>query len=67
MPIRRRRCSESLSTMGPKGDLFGILRLVEEGKLKPVVDRRLSLWDAATAHRLLEERKVFGKVVLEVD
>jgi NADPH:quinone reductase-like Zn-dependent oxidoreductase len=55
------------STMGSKGDLFGILRLVDEGKLRPVVDRVLPLWDAAEAHRLLEERKAFGKVVLEVD
>jgi NADPH:quinone reductase-like Zn-dependent oxidoreductase len=55
------------STMGPKGDLFGILRLVEEGKLKPVVDRVLPLWSAVEAHQLLEDRKVFGKVVLEVD
>ena len=55
------------STMGPKGDLFGILRLVETGKLKPVVDRVLPLWSAVEAHKLLEERKVFGKIVLEVD
>jgi NADPH:quinone reductase-like Zn-dependent oxidoreductase len=55
------------STMGPKGDLFGILRLVEAGKLSPVVDRVLPLWSAVEAHRLLEERKAFGKVVLEVD
>lgn len=55
------------STMGPKGDLFGILRLVEEGRLSPVVDRVLPLWSAVEAHRLLEERKAFGKVVLEVD
>jgi NADPH:quinone reductase-like Zn-dependent oxidoreductase len=55
------------STMGPKGDLFGILRLVEAGKLKPVVDRVLPLWSAVEAHRLLEERKVFGKIVMEVD
>ena len=55
------------STMGPKGDLFGILRLVEAGKLKPVVDRVLPLWSAVEAHQLLEARKVFGKVVLEVD
>lgn len=55
------------STMGPKGDLFGILRLVEAGKLRPVVDRVMPLWEAAAAHRLLEERKAFGKVVLEVD
>jgi NADPH:quinone reductase-like Zn-dependent oxidoreductase len=55
------------STMGPKGDLFGILRLVEAGTLKPVVDRVMPLWSATEAHRLLEERKVFGKIVLEVD
>jgi NADPH:quinone reductase-like Zn-dependent oxidoreductase len=55
------------STMGSKGDLFSVLRLVEAGTLRPVVDRVLPLWDAADAHRLLEARKVFGKVVLEVD
>jgi NADPH:quinone reductase-like Zn-dependent oxidoreductase len=55
------------STMGPKGDLFGILRLVEQGKLKPVVDRVMPLWSAVEAHRLLEDRRVFGKIVLEVD
>ncbi len=53
------------STMGSKGDLFGILRLVEEGKLEPVVDRVLPLWEAREAHRLLEARKVFGKIVLD--
>jgi NADPH:quinone reductase-like Zn-dependent oxidoreductase len=55
------------STMGPKGDLFGILRLVQEGRLKPVVDRVMPLWEAVEAHRLLEARKVFGKIVLAVD
>jgi NADPH:quinone reductase-like Zn-dependent oxidoreductase len=55
------------STMGSKGDLFGILRLVEAGKLKPVVDRVLPLWSAVEAHQLLEARKVFGKIVMEVD
>ncbi|NVL83683.1 zinc-binding dehydrogenase, partial [Escherichia coli] len=55
------------STMGPKGDLFSVLRLVEAGKLQPVVDRVMPLWSAADAHRLLEERKAFGKIVLEVD
>jgi NADPH:quinone reductase-like Zn-dependent oxidoreductase len=53
--------------MGPKGDLFGILRHVEAGTLKPVVDRVLPLWSAVSAHQLLEARKVFGKIVLEVD
>jgi NADPH:quinone reductase-like Zn-dependent oxidoreductase len=55
------------STMGSKGELFEILRHVEAGRLRPVVDRVMPLWSAGDAHRLLEERKVFGKVVLAVD
>ncbi|HVJ94020.1 MAG TPA: zinc-binding dehydrogenase [Labilithrix sp.] len=55
------------STMGPKGDLFAILRHVESGRLRPVIDRVMPLWNAVEAHRLLEERKAFGKVVLSVD
>jgi NADPH:quinone reductase-like Zn-dependent oxidoreductase len=55
------------STMGSKADLFDVLDHVRAGKLRPVVDRVLPLWDAAEAHRVLEERRAFGKVVLEVD
>jgi NADPH:quinone reductase-like Zn-dependent oxidoreductase len=55
------------STMGSKGDLFRVLELVAQKKLRPVVDRVLPLWSAAEAHRILEERRAFGKVVLEVD
>ena len=55
------------STMGSKGTLFTILELVKQGKLAPVVDRVMPLWEAQEAHRALEERKAFGKIVLEVD
>jgi NADPH:quinone reductase-like Zn-dependent oxidoreductase len=55
------------STMGPKGALFPILALVAAGRLRPVVDRVLPLWNASDAHRALEARAVFGKVVLDVD
>jgi NADPH:quinone reductase-like Zn-dependent oxidoreductase len=55
------------STMGPKGALFGILEHVKAGRLKPVVDRVLPLWEAREAHRVIEAREAFGKVVLEVD
>jgi len=37
---------------------------LEEGKLRPVVGQQLPLAQAADAHRLLAERKNFGKVVL---
>lgn len=55
------------STMGSKGSLFGILEDVKQGKLRPVVDRVLPLWEAGEGHRVLEAREAFGKVVLEVD
>jgi len=54
------------STMGSKSRLFPILRFVEQGRLKPVVGQVLPLEAAPEGHRLLEERRVFGKVVLEV-
>ena len=52
------------STMGSKGDLFQILKLVEQGKLRPVLDRSLPLEKAAEGHRVLEDRAQFGNVVL---
>ena len=52
------------STMGSKGELFRVLELVEEGKLRPVLDRALPLARAAEAHKLLENREQFGKIVL---
>ncbi len=55
------------STMGSKGSMFIILEHVLNGALKPVVDRVMPLWEAPSAHRVLEAREAFGKVVLEVD
>ncbi|MBI4952556.1 MAG: zinc-binding dehydrogenase [Myxococcales bacterium] len=55
------------STMGRKSDLWEALPLVLAGRLRPVVDRVLPLWEARAAHEALEGRKVFGKIVLTVD
>ncbi|GAB4299618.1 MAG: zinc-binding dehydrogenase [Myxococcota bacterium] len=52
------------STMGTRADMMDILKLVEKGFLKPVVGRAMPLEEAAEAHRLLEDREVFGRVVL---
>ncbi|MBW1801839.1 MAG: zinc-binding dehydrogenase [Deltaproteobacteria bacterium] len=41
-----------------------ILRLLNEGKLNPVIDRVLPLKEAADAHQLLERREQIGKIVL---
>jgi NADPH:quinone reductase-like Zn-dependent oxidoreductase len=53
------------STMGSKADLLAVLAHVAAGRLEPVVHEVLPLKLAADAHRLLEERRAFGKVVLE--
>lgn len=54
------------STMGSKGELFQIIQLIQDGKLKPVLDSTYPLQQAAEAHRKLESRNVFGKVVLKI-
>lgn len=57
-----------LHIMGSDGytldDIATSLRLVAEGKLKPVIHRVLPVQQAAEGHRLIESREVFGKVVL---
>lgn len=52
------------SYMGSKGELLELLRFFEQGKLRAVVDRTLPLKEAPLAHRLMEERRQFGKLVL---
>ena len=55
------------STMGSKADLLAAMAHVRAGRLRPVVDRSVPLWDARAAHEALEARRVFGKIVLTVD
>jgi len=52
------------STMGSKGDLFEVIKQVESGKLKPVLYKVLPMSQAAEGHKLMENREVFGKIVL---
>jgi len=52
------------STMGSKGALFEIIRHIESGHLKPVLDEVLPLKEAARAHQKMESRQQFGKIVL---
>jgi NADPH:quinone reductase-like Zn-dependent oxidoreductase len=52
------------STMGSKADLLAVLGHIAAGRLEPVVHEVLPLSHAAEAHRILEAREAFGKVVL---
>ena len=55
------------STMGRKSDLLRILPFVEQGRLRPVIDRVMPLREARAAHEALENREAFGKIVLSVE
>jgi NADPH:quinone reductase-like Zn-dependent oxidoreductase len=52
------------SYMGSKRELMEVLKFFNDGRLKAVVDRVLPLDEARDAHRALEDRAQFGKVVL---
>jgi NADPH:quinone reductase-like Zn-dependent oxidoreductase len=54
------------SYMGSKAELYSALELLRRGLLKPVIDIVLPLEKCAEAHRRLEDREQFGKIVLRV-
>ena len=57
-----------LQILGSNGwmrdDLHTLLAMVGEGKLKSLVDKTYTLHEASEALRAIEEREVFGKVVI---
>lgn len=52
------------STMGSAREFADVWRCLCAGTLTPVIDRILPLADVVDAHRLIESRAVFGKIVL---
>ncbi len=52
--------------MGSRAELMEVLRFIEEGRLRPVVDSVLELEDARLAHEKMERSDMFGKIVLRV-
>jgi len=52
--------------MGTRDEFKMILKLVGEGRLRPVIDKIFPLKDAAQAQRRMEEGKHIGKIVLEI-
>lgn len=53
------------SYMGDFAELKDVVALLEAGKLRPVVDRVFPVREAAAAHRRMEAREHFGKIVLK--
>src|SRR5205823_2189951 len=47
-----------------RGDIESLFELVESGKLKVLIERTYPLAEAVEAVRAIEERRVFGKVVV---
>ena len=45
-------------------DLTGLMRLIADGKMQPVIDKVLPLEDAKEGLRLIQDREVMGKVVV---
>jgi NADPH:quinone reductase-like Zn-dependent oxidoreductase len=54
------------SYMGGKRELAELMPHFDRGKLRPVVDRVFPLEDAGDAHRRMENRELFGKIVLRI-
>lgn len=54
------------STMGGHNDLMKPLKLILEGRMRPVVGAVFDLKDTAEAHRTMEKRRALGKIVIRV-
>ena len=55
------------SNSGAKWELQRMIPYLLDGRLEPIVDTVFPLEEAAAAHQHLEDRKAFGKVVLDID
>jgi NADPH:quinone reductase-like Zn-dependent oxidoreductase len=53
------------SYMGSRLDLHQVFRFVQEGKLKPVIDSVFQLADLGKAEKKMEDRNVFGKIIIQ--
>lgn len=54
------------ASTGNRADFAKVANLVRRGEIRGIVSRTFPLEDAAEAHRAMEDRNVFGKLVLEV-
>lgn len=52
------------ASTGNRSDFLKVANLVRSGKIRGIVSRTFPLEEAAEAHRAMEDRNVFGKLVL---
>jgi NADPH:quinone reductase-like Zn-dependent oxidoreductase len=52
------------STMGSHQDFHDVVKLLWEGKLRPVIDRVMRLGEGTEGYRIMERGEQFGKIVL---
>jgi NADPH:quinone reductase-like Zn-dependent oxidoreductase len=54
------------STLGSREEFRQLLSFMRTSKLRPIIDQLFPLKEAAAAQQRLEERKQFGKIVLQI-
>src|SRR5438874_5361032 len=64
IPFFRKELRLAGSKNAPVLELRKVMGLVAEGKLKPIIHKAFPLAQAAEAHRVVDSRDFFGKVVL---
>ena len=52
--------------MGSRADMSQVTKMLNEGRIQPVIHRTFPLEHASEAHEVMEERNFFGKLVLQV-
>jgi NADPH:quinone reductase-like Zn-dependent oxidoreductase len=52
--------------MGSQSDFKRMMALVEEMKIKPIIDRVFNLSETEQAFRYLESGQQFGKIVVKI-
>ena len=55
------------TTMGSPQEFAQMLRAVEAGQIRPIIDRVLPLADAGLAQQHMEQQAQFGKIVLAIE
>jgi zinc-binding alcohol dehydrogenase/oxidoreductase len=55
------------TTMGSPQEFAQLLRVIDAGQIRPVIDRVFPLSDARLAHQYMDQQEQFGKIVLSTN